>query len=103
MKVKIPPQGENLLKKYKRYSGKPANILLVECLEAFVKKDKRFQEWLKDESNKQEPTATKPASKPIMVDTPAKRVQAIPEPELPHESAPVARKPMANSLENELR
>lgn len=60
MLIKLPPKGEKLLKLYKQYSGEPGSFMLTRFLEEGTKRDKGFQQWLKE----QEVIAKQPTPKP---------------------------------------
>ncbi|MBS1807547.1 MAG: hypothetical protein JST84_05085 [Acidobacteria bacterium] len=65
MLIKIPPKGEKLINLYKQYSGEPRGVLLVRFLEEGAKRDKGFQQWLKENATlgEGEPVPTKKTAK----------------------------------------
>lgn len=101
MKVLIPPQGEELLSKFREFTGKPRGALLVECLEQVAKKNKPFQAWLKKQKEAtpaSKPVTTKPEPKPASAYTTVP-VKSIP----PVQPTPVTATRKSGYDENTLR
>lgn len=84
MLIKIPPKGEKLINLYKQYSGEPRGVLLVRFLEEGAKRDKGFQQWLKENAASEE-------GEPVPTKKTAKGKAPAPAPSAAVESLPPAR------------